>query len=402
MSTAPGRLHWVIFSAIAVVLLVAVTQANLTFARSYPGGSDFLTRWVATRDFLFEGRSPYSSETALHIQTLFYGRPADAQAHEDEMRMAYPIYAMLIFTPYALIADFAVARALWMTTLEVSALLLAVLSSRLVQWKPSLVNFVLLIFYSLFGYYSVRSFINGNVVTLLAFLMVLAFFAIQRGHDFLTGGLLALITIKPQLAVLLLIVIFIWAISHQRWALVVWTVAWVAVLTGLGMLFFPDWILQNISDLMLYPGYTPAGTVQAALQELLPWAGLWLGRSLTFLLAVWLVYECYDMWGKSFEHLLMTGCITLIISQWIGIQTDPGNFIILFLPLIWVFAYVQTRWQRWAEFGIGASILILFAGLWTLFLTTLGPGSLQSPVMFFPLPAILLVSFLMIRIGRQA
>lgn len=392
-----NRWVWFFVGIILIGILVGITQANLFFAHDNPGGNDFLTRWVATRAFLFEGLSPYSDEVALRIQMMAYGHPAGPQ--DDQMRMAYPLYAVLVFAPYALIEDFSVARALWMTTLEMSAVLIAIFGAQLVGWRPSRYNMILWILFSVFGYFSVRSFINGNVVTLLAFFMVAALWALQRRLDILAGGLFALITIKPQIAVLLLACMFIWSVSHQRWGVISWTVLWLLSLTILGMFVIPDWLTQNLSDVMLYPSYTPAGTVQAALRQLWPGLGVWPGTVLTLILSIWLLGEWRLVWGKPFERFLAGICLTLVISQWIGIQTDPGNFIILILPLALVFSRAQSRWGNLASVGIGVTIVILLVGLWVLFLLTVqrGEQAVQSPIMFFPLPAVVIMGFWFVR-----
>lgn len=381
-------------------VLVGITRINLNFARANPGGNDFLPRWGATRAFLFEGISPYSDQVALRIQMFAHGRPASV--HEDEFTMLYPLYAVIVYAPYALVGSYTMARALWMTTLEISAVLLALLSMRLVRWKPTPYNFGMLILFSILGYYSVRSFINGNVVTLLALFTIVMFWAIQRGWDMLAGGLLVLITIKPQLAILLIAGVFIWAISHQRWTLIRWTIFWGLGLSILGMLIIPAWLVQNLSQVIRYRGYAPAGTAQAAMQELWPIVGVWPGRILTLVLSLWLLIEWRAMWGKPFERFLAGMCLTLVLGQWIGIQTDPGNFVILFLPLIWVFAQIQIRWGNLGSICIGACIMILLVGLWALFLSTveMREQALQSPIMFFPLPLVVIMGFLVVRISE--
>jgi Glycosyltransferase family 87 len=397
-----NRNRWVWFTVgiILIGILAGITRTNLIFARANPGGNDFLPRWGATRAFLLEGISPYSDQTALRIQMFALGRPA--RFNEDEFAMLYPLYAVIVYAPFALVGDYSMARALWMTTLEISAVLLTLLSIRLVRWKPTLYNFGLLILFSIVSYHSVRSFINGNVVTLLALLIITMFWAIQRRWDMLAGGLLVLITIKPQLAILLIAGVFIWAISHQRWTLIRWTIFWGLGLSIMGMLIIPDWLVQNLSQVIRYRYYAPAGTVQAAMRELWPILGVWPGRVLTLVLSLWLLIEWRAMWGKPFEHFLSVMCLTLALGQWIGIQTDPGNFVILFLPLVWVFAQIQIRWGNLGSISIGACIMILLVGLWVLFLSTveMREQALQSPIMFFPLPLVVIMGFLVVRISE--
>jgi hypothetical protein len=394
MSTKPNLSTWILGGTLIALVLIGVTFANLSFARANPGGNDFLTRWVAARSFLFDGLSPYSDQVAQRIQDMAYGRPIGP--HEDQMRMVYPLYALPIFLPFALIPDYDLARALWMTTLESIGLIFALLSARLLKWTPGRANTVLWMLFAVLGYHSVRTFINGNVVLVIALFMTLALYCIRAGRDGLAAGFLAFTTVKPQLAVLFLAGVFIWAASQRRWKLIASTAAWGLGLTLLGMLFIPDWIAQNISEIGNYSSYTPAGTVQSALVQLWPSLGVWPGRTLSLLLLIWLLYEWRKMWGKPFEKFLTAICLTLVISQWIGIQTDPGNFILLTLPLTLVLAQIQQRWPASSGFWTGATLLVLFFGLWIAFFATL-EGNQQSPFMFIPMPAALILGCVLTR-----
>jgi hypothetical protein len=104
-----------IYALIVVGVLAALTWGNYRFTQQNPGGNDFLVHWMGTRTFLREGISPYSDEVALRIQTFAYGHPASGEEHE--LRVAYPLYSIVVFLPFALIPDFALARALWMLSL---------------------------------------------------------------------------------------------------------------------------------------------------------------------------------------------------------------------------------------------------------------------------------------------
>ena len=127
-------------------LLILLTWGNYRYTSQNPGGNDFLVHWVGTRSFLIDNISPYSDETALRIQTLAYGRPA--QPGEHELRVAYPLYSVILFFPFSLFGDYSFARALWMTLLEVSIFSLSLISLRITQWRP---NLVLLALYFLFS-----------------------------------------------------------------------------------------------------------------------------------------------------------------------------------------------------------------------------------------------------------
>ena len=106
----------ILLIVLIAVVLVACTWANYQYCSQNPGGNDFLVHWMGTRKYVLQNVSPYSDETALAIQNFAYGHPA--QSGEHELRVAYPLYSIIFFLPFAIIPKFAIARALWMTLLE--------------------------------------------------------------------------------------------------------------------------------------------------------------------------------------------------------------------------------------------------------------------------------------------
>jgi len=388
-------LVFLIVGAIGViVLLVELGRMNYTYCQQNPGGNDFLVHWMGTRMLLKDGISPYSDQTATQIQIFAYGHPAQPGQHE--LRVAYPLYSVLLFIPFALIQDFALARAIWMTLLEVSLILLTFFSIRLFQWKPNLIVLALIFLFSLVWYHAVRTIINGNAVALVALGLLAAFLAIKNGQDEVAGFLFALTTIKPQLVILVILFVLIWAANRRRWRLVSWFFGTMVILIAVSFLFLPDWIIQNIREILRYPGYNPPGTPGAAFSVWFPAMGNRLGWILSGILIILLLIEWFLAIRRKVEFpgFFWTAYLTLVASQWIGIQTDPGNFIILFPAIMLVFAMWEQRWKRAGTALTVVSLLILTIGIWAVFLSTVDYRyqPQQSPVLFFPLPLFLFIT----------
>jgi hypothetical protein len=178
---------WYLSAILIIGILVLITWANYNFVQQNPGGNDFLVHWVGTRALFVDGLSPYSDTVAERIQTLAYGRPALPGEHE--LRVAYPMYSALVFLPFALISDYELARALWMTILEAALIGLAFLSLKLTRWKMSVWLLPFFLIFSIFWYHSLRPLINGNAVILVALALVAAFAALRNGRDELAGVL---------------------------------------------------------------------------------------------------------------------------------------------------------------------------------------------------------------------
>lgn len=387
---------------LALTLLFGVVTASLywtnwNYALQNPGGSDFLPRYVGTRLFLLEGKSPYSPETTTQIHRMFYGRPA--RPDEDQVLFVYPFYSIIIFAPFALIPDYVTARAVWMTFLEIALVLIVLLSLQLKRWRPPAWLMALLLLYGVLGYYSVRPLINANASILVALLVTAALLAIRQGNDAFAGFLLALATIKPQMVVLFILFVMLWALSRRRWVLF-WSVpVYLALFVAATSLLIHDWVWQNLVQIVAYPRYTLPSTPREIFYLWLPGVGRQLGWALTIFLISVLIWEVRQAWGKEHHWFLWTASLTLVATQWIGIPTATENFMVMFPALILIFAAWDEQWGALGRALIVISCSVLFFGVWWLFLETveMGEQPIQSPWMFFPLPFFCLLGLYWVR-----
>lgn len=376
-----------------ILALIGLTWANYRYSTQNPGGSDFLPRWVGTRLFIFEGQNPYGDETSREIQEMMFGRVGHPD--DDEILFFYPFHSIYVFAPYALVGDYDMARALWMTTLEVSVILLVAASLSLSRWRLSPLMLGILLVFAALWYHSVRPIINGNPSVLVALMIAAAMLAIRVEQDGLAGFLLAISTIKPQMVVLLIPFMLIWSISRKRWALFWGFLGSLALLVASVSLFVPDWILQNLRQVLVYPDYT----IRAIIVEWVPGVGNQLSWAITIFLAVVLLWEWRAALEKEFYWFFWTACLTLVITNLIGLRTATANYIALFPALVLVLASWDREWGILGRSLIIFSFLLLFFGLWWLFLTTLQMGDqpIQHPIMFLPLPVLLLVGLYWVR-----
>ncbi len=380
-----------------IVIIGLFGYTNFQFTKSSPGGNDFLVHWVGTQKFVLEGISPYSDKVALEIQRLVYGRPALEGEHE--LRVAYPFYSIFLFLPFSLIKNFEIARAFWMTFLELILMFSTIIVIKLVKWKIKPLFTFLIIAFSLFWYHGLRSIINGNAVVVILFLVVVCIYAISRKQDELAGISLALSTIKPQVAFAFIIFVIIWAIVNNKQKILFWFFGTLISIVLLGLFLLPTWPLEFLREVMRYPGYNPPGTPATALAELMPGAGYRLGLLISAISGLVLLAEWF--FGRHSEELkfFWLASLTLVLGQWINIQTDPGNFLIMFPACIIVFRMLDDRWRKNGLWIIMSYLLVVFFVPWLFFIKTLDFGyqPVQSPIMFFPTPVLLLVGLYWVR-----
>lgn len=380
-----------------IVIIGLFGYTNFHFTKSSPGGNDFLVHWVGTQKFVLEGVSPYSDKVALEIQRLVYGRPALEEEHE--LRVAYPFYSILLFLPFSLIRNFEIARAFWMTFLELILMFSTIIAIKLVKWKIKPLFTFLIIAFSLFWYHGLRSIINGNAVVVILFLVIVCIYAISRKQDELAGISLALSTIKPQVVFAFIIFVIIWAIVNKKQKILFWFFGTLISIVFLGLFLLPTWPLEFLREVMRYPGYNPPGTPATALAELIPGVGYRLGLLISAISGLVLLAEWF--FGRHSEELkfFWLASLTLVLGQWINIQTDPGNFLIMFPACIIIFRMLDDRWRKNGLWIIMGYLLVVFFVPWLFFIKTLDFGyqPVQSPIMFFPTPVLLLVGLYWVR-----
>lgn len=391
-------LRWLLWGALLLALLGALVSVHVHFTRQNPGGTDFLDYWVAARHFLLQGESPYSQPLILDIQRRIYGRPA--YAWEDQHRPIYPFHFVFLFAPFALVGDYPLARALWMVVNEVLLVVGVLLWLSLLPWKPRPLALGALLLYTLLGYFSVRGLINGNFVVLQTAFFLLGVYALARGRDGLGGAILALTTVKPHIALLPLVLVALWSASRRRWGVWLGLGGTLIALLGAATWLQPDWWLQDLRLILAYPSYTPPGSPQEVLRLALPGLGRLLAWVLTALVWGVLLAEWVALWGRSFTHFLWTFSLTLLASQWSGIQTDPGNLMVTLPALVVVWGYWCTRWAYGRRLFWGTWVLAM-VGNWALFLSTLrwvGGQPIQSPVLYFPFPMLVFFMLYTVRV----
>src|SRR6266850_7385859 len=166
--------------------------------------SDLYPRWLGARELLLHGRDPYSPEITREIQRGYYGRELDSSRPndpKDQSSFAYPVYVVFLLAPTVFMSFSSVKiLSFWFLT-SCAALSVPLwkrwLNVHVSRWR-TLTTMVLLL-----GSYP---FIEGvslqQPVLLVALLLASSCVARQRGWLVVSGVLLALATIKPQVALL--------------------------------------------------------------------------------------------------------------------------------------------------------------------------------------------------------
>ncbi|MBI9035639.1 MAG: DUF2029 domain-containing protein [Bacteroidales bacterium] len=381
-----------IFIIGAILFISLLTWANFNYSKGNPGGYDFLTHWIGTRELFFEGSSPYNEQAVEKVQE--FTKFDNASIEQKNFDFEYPLYSVAVYFPFALIPDFIFARALWMTLLEVSLILIVYFSFRLVNWEPGILKYGLILLFILIDFHSLYALINGNMIILITLFITVGVFALKIKADELAGVLLALSTIKLDISILILVFIFSWALKNQRLKMVGWFFATLLVLSLSTMLLQSNWILEFLLAYLRNFGEVGKSTIANALVGIFPGLSDWLTWVIAGLFSINLLME----WRAIRKNMKLSSFLwvlglTMVIVFWIGIPSGPIDFILLFPVLIFIFSLWDGRWKSGGLFFILASILLLGGGIWLLVFQKLKLGVLpyENTSLFLPLPAYLYI-----------
>jgi len=386
----------IILGILIIAALVSLTWANLRFVEQNPGGNDFLARWMGARYWVVEGVSPYDEQVSRASQQMIYGRPAIRERGEDIAHFVYPLTSMVFFAPFGVL-EFDLARALWMTILELSMMFLAIVSMRLVDWPVSKIKLVVFIAFGLIWYHSARTIIIGQFAGLNALLITLALYSISRKQDFIAGAILSLTTAKPQMVFLLIPFILMWAFSNRRRDVLIGFIAGMTVLLGVTLLLLPSWPLQWLRQLVEYPSYTQRiGSPVSVIANTMPGLRQYISVFLYIGLTVYLLVEWALAWGKGQRWFLWTAMLTVVITNLIAYRTATTNYVMMLPALFLVFKALEERWRVGGKVIVWVLVVVLLAGLWALFLITV-EANVEQAVMYIPLPIISLIGLWWVR-----
>ena len=236
-------------------------------AKQIPRGnlSDLYPRWLGTRELLLHHRNPYSREVALEIQEGYYGRrldPARLNDPKDQQGFAYPVYVVFLLAPLVGI-PFPVVLSVFYWLLAILTAIALWLWLRVLRWQLPPSGLAICILLILGSFPAVQGIKLQQLSLLVAGLMAGAAACVASGFLFIGGALLALATIKPQLAWPLVAWLLLWAVSNwrarQRFVLGFGLV--MALLLVGAEIILPGWWLMFADALGQYRRYTQSQSV---------------------------------------------------------------------------------------------------------------------------------------------
>ena len=373
-------------------LLAGLTWANYQFSKEYPGGISFNKYWTGMRLLISEGQSPYSEDIGIETQTQeqLFGYLNDSQPS----RFANPLYSIIIFIPFSLINDYILARALWMTLLEISLFVTVIVTLRFCKWKTGLTGSIIYMLLAFPAYFSVRALISGDVILITGLFFSVGIWAILKGEDELAGVMFALTTIKPQFGILLAIFLIFWTVNQQRYKYILWFVISISFLTAVTILIKPGWILEFIQANIVNFGITGFYNSAAMLKEIFPGFGIRLGWILSAGVLATLTFEWVKAKKYDSKKMLWLICATLAGGALAGFSA-PAESLVLLLPAVILLSEITLEWRKGGSLIVYTLFLFIYLAIpWYAILSTLEMGSTGvEKIVIFTLLLVILILF---------
>ncbi len=387
-----GPAGWTILIIAGSLLL---TFANTRFVTLFPGGGqDFLDRWTGASKWVNEGLSPYHPDVTALAQQMIYGRPARPEAGEDIHHFVYPFHSMLFFAPFGLL-DFPQARALWMTVLELSLIGLVIISGRLLGWEMSAGKWIGLILFSLTWVYGAHTLLVGQFAGVNAFLIALALRMIQKKQDHWAGILLALTTTKPQMVVLLIPFLILWALTTHRKQIILAFGITLGVLLTLSLILLPSWPREMLTQMSAYPDYAVSISPVEMVGVFFPALAGWGTALVTGAILLVLGWGGWKARARTDNVVIWAALLTIVVTNLIIPRTTTSNFMMMLPAFFLGVMTLERAGSRGGGWLVALVLVGIFVGGWMLFFAAFVDGTLPKHLVFFPLPILCFLGLLL-------
>jgi hypothetical protein len=267
------RLLWV------TAFVVTTSSAVFASSRFLPSEKlcpDFVQFWTAGQ-LLASGHSPYSAEDQARVQRqLGWDKEKQGLGTYKFLPYYYPPWlamACMVFLPLG----YPTAKVTWLVVNGQLLLFSGYHLGRLLEGVP---RWIALAAVSCFSF-ALLSILIGQTSPLMLFLIVASWRLLHEGRVHLAGVVLALVLTKPQIGVVLVGAMLLWAARQHRWPVLIGFFVCLLALCLVSFAVLPKWPWQLLDALERTPLVTQNSpwlsvTWWAVLQTLgVPRYGVW-------------------------------------------------------------------------------------------------------------------------------
>jgi hypothetical protein len=345
-------------------ILIAHQLADAALHQTPRGNlSDLYPRWLGARELLLHHRDPYSPEVTREIQIGYWGRPLDPARPsdpKDQAGFAYPVYVVFLLAP-TIAFPFAAVQTGFRWFLILLTATTVPLWLRALRWQPAVITTAILIVFTLGSFQAVQGIKVQQLGLLIGGLIAGSAVLLSQPRPAcagFAGVLLAFATIKPQLVLLLVAWLLLWAFSDWRrrrnflWGFV----SSMAILLAAAQYVLPGWVWRFFNAIIAYRQYNDGA--ESVLDVLL--TPHW-GRPLDALAVLALVVLGWKFRRASTDSSAFNLMLALILTVTVMIvpKAAPYNQVLLLPGILLVAREWRTLWQKSAQLRV----IVIISGL---------------------------------------
>jgi Glycosyltransferase family 87 len=329
------------------------------FGGGYSFGADFYPIWLTSGEALRHHQDPYAPAMTRQIQIGLFGRPLDSSsldsssldssslaAPADYRAFAYPAFADVLFWPSAVL-PFSVARILLALILGAATLFSLFLWLHALGLSPGAGTLALMALLTLTSYTVLEGLFAAQLGLLAGFLLAASVATLVSGRLFLSGSLLALTLIKPQMMALVAAYLLMWCVYRwrARWRFLAGFLFVSLLLGGASLLIWPNWISEWLQVIAGYRQYSTPPLISYLLGGRI---GLLLGPFLIGALVILAMVLAARMRVASPTSVKfsLTMCLLLTITV---ITLLPGHAVYDHIVLLPGILLIALSWPSFAE-----------------------------------------------------
>ncbi|HXM60864.1 MAG TPA: hypothetical protein VN950_08385 [Terriglobales bacterium] len=318
-------------------VLVPVFTAN-ALARGRPIGnnSDLYPVWLTSGKVLLHGRTPYTAELTGEIQEGFYGRqldPGNSADPTDLQAFVYPLYVVFLLAPFVTL-PFATVMEIFRWVLLLCAAASVPLWMYAIGFRPGRLFTASAVILAVSNFPAVLEDRQQNLSAVIVLLLACSVAATVRHWLILSGFLLALSTIKPQLSGILIGWMLLWAFSNWKergqlvWSFGAALVALLAAATAIS----PHWMEGFWSAVRAYRSY---GLGASIFQEMLPPI---LAIPVIAILLMFMGIVCWKWRRAQAASTQFSWTLALLVTVTVTLTTQAAHYQLLLIPAVLVLA----------------------------------------------------------------
>ena len=330
----------------------------------YPGGIDFYTVWKAAQALFLLHRDPYSQHVTQDIQQGIYGHPLTTP--QGEYLFVYPLPFLLLVFPTAWM-PFISALAWWLSFLQISSIVILIRFLNQYHLGQRPLTRALYILWGLLLYPSMVAFWVGQPAILVFVLFGLAWWAVSHQRDWLAGICLGLLLIKPQVIVLPVCFLLMYALSRRRYKVLVGWAGVSVVLLVASFLVWPTWVAGFLANTGEYANTTEDLSHDgSALQLFTNAVGAPLNTILLAGVSIVLGLLLLLIWVRALKEQSAQFEVVLVITMLIQAAALPHqhspNQMLLIIPSLYVLKQLGDR-RAYFFLGLFAACALLIPWL---------------------------------------